>query len=214
MDYRLSNIIKDEMPTKQKIMIYALDMFNSKGYSDTTIRDIALAVGITSGSIYSHFSSKEELLQSMLNDYTERTKNLFFRIDIKPILQENPTGEGISMCIEAGVKVLSTDVYYANLVHLIHQEQHRIPICGALVLLRLKDTMEFVDSIFDVLKEMNVIKADTSSEYWGFYTYSVLHFLPTCQALHRVQNSQGYGIIDSSSMLSNMFDAMLIMNKP
>ena len=214
MDYTLSNLLEDNMPTKQRIMICALDLFCAKGYLETTIRDIASAVGITPGSIYSHFTSKEEILLYMLDDYAEYTKGMFHRLDIAPILEKNPTGEGISSCIMMSVSILTNDAYYGNLVHLIHQEQHRNSLFGGFVLLRLQDTKEFIERIFVILKEMNVIRADADPEYWGVFAYSLLHFIPTCAAISATQNIPGYEISDLVPMLSFMFDAMIVKHKP
>ena len=214
MDSTLRDILKDDTPTKQKIMICALDLFSSKGYSETTIRDIASAVGITSGSIYGHFSSKEEIIQFMLNDYAVRTKDMFRKLDIVPILQKKPTGEGITSCVMKSISILTDDLYYGSLVHLIHQEQHRIALFGSFVLLRLQDTIDFVERVFSVLKDMNVISANAAPKYWGFYAYSVLHLVPTCEALKKVQKTSGYSIKDLAPMLCKLFDAMIVANKP
>ena len=209
MDYTLSNILDDNMPTKRRIMICALDLFCSKGYSETTIRDIASAVGITSGAIYGHCSSKEELLYFMLDDYAEFTKGMFESVDIVPILEKNPTGEGISSCFMLSISILTEDAYYANLVHLIHQEQHRNDLFGAFVLIRLQDIKGFVARIFDVLKRMKVIRADADAEYWGVLAYGLLHLIPTCVAISAIRKTPSYSIEDLSPMLSYMFDAAL-----
>ena len=214
MNSALLNTIEDDMPTKQKVMIHALALFCTKGYSETTIRDIASAVGITAGSIYGHFSSKEEMLQFMLSDYAERTKDLFRKLDIEPVLHKNPTGEGITSCILKGISVLTENAYYGFLVHLIHQEQHRMDLFGKCVIMRLRDTLEFVERVFDILKKMNVIKADADSEYWGFYAYSVMYLIPSCEALKKLQEPPGYGVKDIRPMLCYMFDTMLEVNKP
>ena len=50
----------------------AADLFAQKGYRATTVREIADAAGILSGSLYHHFDSKEsigdEILSSFIND--------------------------------------------------------------------------------------------------------------------------------------------------
>jgi len=46
----------------------AAGLFKEKGFSRTTVRDIAAKVGIQSGSIFHHFKNKEQILQSVMND--------------------------------------------------------------------------------------------------------------------------------------------------
>jgi AcrR family transcriptional regulator len=45
----------------------ALKLFADKGYEGTSVRDIAKKVGLTPSSVYSHFSSKEELYLEILD---------------------------------------------------------------------------------------------------------------------------------------------------
>jgi AcrR family transcriptional regulator len=47
---------------RDDILLAAAALFASKGYAATSIRDIAESVGLLSGSLYYHFSSKEEIL--------------------------------------------------------------------------------------------------------------------------------------------------------
>lgn len=46
---------------RQVLISEAARLFGNKGYENTSMRDIAAAVGILPGSLYHHFSSKEEL---------------------------------------------------------------------------------------------------------------------------------------------------------
>lgn len=41
-------------------------LFRQQGYERTTVRDIAAAVGIQSGSLFHHFASKEEILKAVM----------------------------------------------------------------------------------------------------------------------------------------------------
>lgn len=51
----------DDTP-RGKLLSAAARLFREQGYDRTTVRDIAAAVGIQSGSIFHHFSSKEDIL--------------------------------------------------------------------------------------------------------------------------------------------------------
>lgn len=51
----------DDTP-RGKLLSAAARLFREQGYDRTTVRDIAAAVGIQSGSIFHHFASKEEIL--------------------------------------------------------------------------------------------------------------------------------------------------------
>jgi AcrR family transcriptional regulator len=49
------------MDTKQKIIEKALPIFNTKGYKNTSLRDITAATGLTKGAIYGNFKDKDEV---------------------------------------------------------------------------------------------------------------------------------------------------------
>lgn len=46
----------------QEILRAAIELFGEQGYHATTTRDIVTRVGMSTGALYAHFSSKEELL--------------------------------------------------------------------------------------------------------------------------------------------------------
>lgn len=52
--------------TRQRIVDAAAVLFLTKGYSGTTTRDIAAAVGIRQPSLYAHFALKSDLLLEVL----------------------------------------------------------------------------------------------------------------------------------------------------
>lgn len=51
---------------RDRITDAAAELFLRNGYAQTSLRDIAAAVGIKAGSIYYHFDSKESLLADIL----------------------------------------------------------------------------------------------------------------------------------------------------
>ncbi|SHH18144.1 TetR/AcrR family transcriptional regulator [Tepidibacter thalassicus] len=54
--------------TAQKIKIVTLELLAQKGYEGTSLSEIAYKVGIKKPSIYGHFTSKEEIFFSVLNE--------------------------------------------------------------------------------------------------------------------------------------------------
>lgn len=51
---------------REQLLAIGAQMFAAKGFTQTTVRDIADAAGILSGSLYHHFASKEEMLHEVL----------------------------------------------------------------------------------------------------------------------------------------------------
>lgn len=58
--------------TSQRIEEAALQLFYERGFKATTMREIALACGLTPGALYNHFTSKDELLGKLLCDIHQR----------------------------------------------------------------------------------------------------------------------------------------------
>lgn len=53
---------------RDRILHAAARLFRERGYQGTTVRDIAEAVGILSGSLFYHFRSKEEILLEIMRE--------------------------------------------------------------------------------------------------------------------------------------------------
>jgi AcrR family transcriptional regulator len=54
------------LPTSERILDAAEDLFAQKGYSATSLGDVADRVGIRSPSLYNHFRNKEALYEAVL----------------------------------------------------------------------------------------------------------------------------------------------------
>ena len=57
----------DDSP-RGRLLAAAAHLFRTKGFERTTVRDLAQAVGIQSGSIFHHFKSKEEILRCVMEE--------------------------------------------------------------------------------------------------------------------------------------------------
>ena len=59
--------LMDDSP-RGRVLRAAAHMFLTRGYAQTTVRDLAREVGILSGSIFHHFESKEEILEAVMTE--------------------------------------------------------------------------------------------------------------------------------------------------
>jgi AcrR family transcriptional regulator len=56
---------------REELLQIAAGLFAEKGFKNTTVRDIADASGILSGSLYHHFDSKESMVDEILKSFQE-----------------------------------------------------------------------------------------------------------------------------------------------
>ena len=191
-------------------MICAVDMFAIKGFTESSVRDIAMAVGIKSASLYNHFSSKEDILEFMLNDFDDHTQKMFNNPDIPYILQKNPTAEGILSCLQITLSVLS-DEYYLKVLHVIFHEQHRNSIVRNYVADTILNSEEHIERIFNILKNMNVIRHDADLDFWKKTASSLLYVFPNRSMLGIGKSSPLFTGMDLEELLLHMFDMVLKM---
>lgn len=59
------------MNNKEKIFNVSIDLFSQYGFDGVSVRQIAGEVGIKESSIYNHFSSKQAIMNSILDYYVE-----------------------------------------------------------------------------------------------------------------------------------------------
>ncbi|HEX3496243.1 MAG TPA: TetR/AcrR family transcriptional regulator [Methylocella sp.] len=65
--------------SKTRILYAAVQVIRAKGYSAMTIDDVCLAAGLTKGSFFHHFKSKEELAVAAARHFAAMVDHLFAR---------------------------------------------------------------------------------------------------------------------------------------
>ena len=61
--------------TKRKIFQIAIKLFSEKGYDNTSIEEITAVAGVAKGSLYYHFSKKEDIFDLILEEGMKLLKN-------------------------------------------------------------------------------------------------------------------------------------------
>lgn len=87
---------------KDQITQVAQNMFREKGYSATSMRDLAKIIGIEPASLYSHIKSKEEILQEICCRIAEE----FFQAINEAVRRDAPADERLRQAIRSHVKII------------------------------------------------------------------------------------------------------------
>ncbi|HET9843326.1 MAG TPA: helix-turn-helix domain-containing protein, partial [Gammaproteobacteria bacterium] len=76
--------MRDGTATRQKLERCALDLFVRQGINATTIKDIANAAQIAEGTLYRHYTSKDDLAAALyLKAYKE------FSVLLQNVIEQN-----------------------------------------------------------------------------------------------------------------------------
>ena len=94
--------------TKQEILVASLELFSVQGFEATSISQIADAVGIRKASLYSHFESKQAILDALIKDVLEQygAHSIFARTD-----WEKDAGD-LPLTPDAAVQMIQGQIRY------------------------------------------------------------------------------------------------------
>jgi AcrR family transcriptional regulator len=194
--------------TKQRIIESAATLFATKGFTETTIRELASAVGLQGSSIYNHFESKTAILEYMLDDYVKNNSGAFFDESARVILAKKPSVEGILQChslVFTGAKA----AYYFKVLSMILQEQHRNPVVNEYVRGNIEQNEKNTLVVIEILKEYNVLKKDTNPDYWMKLVSSVYYTFMNRAVLGNGDSSPDYKGMGMVELLKSIFENMM-----
>jgi AcrR family transcriptional regulator len=67
---------------RDELLAIAARLFAERGFKNTTVRDIADAAGILSGSLYHHFDSKESIVDELLDSFQQKLWRQYDAIEV------------------------------------------------------------------------------------------------------------------------------------
>ena len=187
----------------------ATHLFAKKGFTETSVREIAAAVGVNEASLYNHFPSKNAILEFILEDFYSQAISGYFNQNKLPALKNNPTVDGIFSCLRFVFPEDKAEHYMSRL-YVILQEQHRNPLVRKFVLEQMILGNEQVfKTIINKLKEFNIINPDTDTDYWAKLYSSLLYTFASRALLDISGNKPSYSGMSMLDMIHNMCEMML-----
>ena len=194
--------------TKQRILECAIKLFAAKGYTETSMRELAKEVGVKEASIYNHFSSKNSILEHILDDYSQFTNAIFKKDSLSP-LKENPTAEGILSYLTLIFPEGKEQLYLGEL-HVILQEQHRNPIVRKFMSEEyIFGNEKTITTMIQDMIEIGIFRPDTDPDFWVKMHSSLIYAFASRSMLGIGDQSEGFSGMGLIDMLRKMYDLML-----
>ena len=158
--------------TKRKIFETSMRLFAEKGYDATSIEDITSEVGVAKGTLYYHFSSKEEIFNFLIEEGMNLLRN---SINIKVDSQKNYIDK-IRAIVLIQIKII---VKYENFMTIVLSEiwgsSDRSKTCKKYLEEYLQIVREIVKKGIEK-KEVKPYNVDIIvSEIFGLACSSLLH---------------------------------------
>jgi len=137
--------------SKDNIVDSALDLFSEKGFFNTSVRQIAKKANVSSGLMYNYFSSKEELLKSIIDKALKIIDNVIS--DDKSLSPE----ENIEKTIENFFKLLTTK---RKLMRMMAKMSFQIGRFGFVVKMIERKYIQNIEILGSQLKEIGFKNPD------------------------------------------------------
>lgn len=169
--------------TKERILETALELFAQSGYLGTSMSDIAKELGITKGALYKHYTSKQEILNSIV----ERMNKMDYeRAEEYEMPETEPDGfaeaylqtpiEKIRTYSMAQFDHWTKELFSSNFRKMLTLEQYRDPKLAELYHDYLATgPVEYMAAIFRKLTDSDESAMQLALEFYGpmFLLYSV-----------------------------------------
>ena len=161
----------------------ALELFAQNGYLGTSMNDIAKQLGITKGALYKHYSSKQEILDSItqrMNELdTERAEEYEMPLDepngFAEAYAHTPTDKIRAYSI-AQFKHWTEDSFSSRFRKMLTLEQYRAPELAQLHQNYLASgPLEYMGAIFRKMTDSDEAAMQLALDFYGpmFLLYSV-----------------------------------------
>lgn len=166
--------------TKEKILDEALTLFAKTGFKGTSVKNIADAVGIKDSSLYKHYNSKQEILDTIVYNIKLRMENLAVRIGLPTEGDMKKAAEyygelTLPMLVEIGQKTFLfylEDEYISRFWRLANMEQYQNPeIYEIFHQIFMEESIEYQSALFKEMIRLNFfIDVDSDVIAMSFYT--------------------------------------------
>ena len=162
--YNEGEAVMDRGNTKREILEASLNLFSVQGFEATSISQIAGAVGIRKASLYSHFESKQAILDALVKDVLDQyaTHSIFAKTNWEKDSDNLPrTPDAAVQMILGQIRYILHDPSISRARKMLVIEQFQNPELAKLQSKQnYSDVMQYFTGLIKVLIRQGILSDD------------------------------------------------------
>ena len=172
-----------EKNTKEKILEEALKLFAQSGYMGTSMNDIASQLGVTKAALYKHYSSKQEILDSIVErmNQMDRERSKEYKMpegEMEEVIEgyKNIALEKIKQYTKVQFLHWTEEEFSSCFRKMLTLEQYRSPEMSKLYQKYLaKGPLQYMETIFSGIVDNSEEAKQLAINFYGpiFLLYSI-----------------------------------------
>jgi TetR/AcrR family transcriptional regulator, acrAB operon repressor len=139
----------DAAVTREQVLDAALRIFSQKGYSATTLEDVAVEAGVTRGAVYWHFKGKPELYRALISERMAKMGAIY----ADALSSQGSALEVLARLLSRSFEHLMEDPEYRAVVTLNWFKTELTPELEAGFRQKIARLSEFIDTVAGLIRK-------------------------------------------------------------
>lgn len=170
----------EKLKTKQRILDAALELFSTQGFEATSIAQIADAVGVRKASLYSHFDSKQDILDRLIESITEGYSSHSVR-SLAGCGDDELDPDGVVRLVTNQIRYTIHDKHVSRARKMLTIEQYRNPQLAELKTKRsYTDVLAFAETLIERLVSKGKLKCFDAQVMAAQFAFPISVWMSLC----------------------------------
>ena len=185
----------EKQKTKQRILDAALELFSTQGFEATSIAQIADAVGVRKASLYSHFESKQDILDRLIESIMEDYAKHSVRSPANRIGDELDS-DGVVRLVTEQIRYIVHDEHVSRARKMLTIEQYRNPQLAELKTKQsYTDVLAFAEALMERLVSEGKLKPLDTQMMAAQFAFPISVWMSLCDC-EPEREDEAFGLID------------------
>ena len=149
------------MTTKEKILKVSLQLFNERGTSDITVRDIAQEIGISHGNLCYHYPNTNDIIWALYNEFAKK---------VNEMLDALQPDENVFQTHTNAIRAIFTLSYKYRFLYLHFVEiTQRLPAIKKRHYQLVEERKKQIRYFFEILRQQDLFRNDLPAEQYELF---------------------------------------------